>query len=230
MKHLVCYLSALLFVFAAANASLVTFDRGDVIQALAEYGVSVNGLAQYSPASCANYVVPDASALATAITALVNDNFASNVQYFQTSDGLDFTVGGTYTLSVPPIPITSSRVLREVVLPKFYTLIFSGIFTSTNSWIYSTPSVTFNARDPDFNNQPTALVIVENVNDAFTCSAGPNNTLVEVRQVYKDTFYHTFCLDGVTTLTWKICGFYEDNKAVFTESNSLYTHVEPTGS
>lgn len=216
-------IAAVVLLVAVCGAS--QFDRTDVYNAMAQYGNQVNALAKFSPPRCGQAVANPAG-LAAAINDFIETNFASNVQYFRTSGGINFFVGGTYYFVNPPIALNNSQDLKNA-LKQFYSLIFSYVFTSSNHWMYSMPYVNFTVHDQAFGNQPTATLVVENESLAFTC----DQTQGEIRQVYGDTFVHKFCLDGNgDNATWKICGFYEDNKIIYTQADSLFTHLAPVGS
>jgi len=219
--------TAILFVLAtiACGVRGDRYDRTAIYQGLGLYGNMVNALAKYSPARCGDPMA-DPAGLASAIDVFVETNFASNVQYFRTSAGLNFSVGGTYNLVQPALQLHTSQDLKNA-LKQFYSLIFTYVFTSSNHWMYSTPYVSFTERDSAFGHQPTATIVVENENLAFTCDPVQG----EIRQVYGDTFIHKFCPDGNDdNAVWKICGFYEDNKIIYTQSDSLFAHLAPVGS
>jgi len=214
---------ALLLAFARAQGF---FDRTDLYEALGTYGNMVNALAQYAPVRCGGHV-SNATALQQAAYNLVYTNFASNLKAYQTSGPppINWTVPGTFTIFglTPTVTIHTSDQLKQQLV-NFYVFLFTNAFTSSTGWLYSTPTVKFTQRDPEFNNQPTALVTVENISDGFSCGA------TETKSVFRDTFFHTFCLDGDSPNTvWKICKFFELNKFVYTQPDSDYTHTAPAG-
>jgi hypothetical protein len=230
MRSSTTVLLALAVFFTCVLADRPLFDRSDLYEALGTYGNMVNALAKYSPARCGGSV-SNATALALAAREHVFTNFASNVRAFQTSGPppINWTVPGTFTIFglTPPVALRTSDDLRNQLV-NFYIFLFTNAFTSSTGWIYSTPTVKFTTRDPEFGNQPTALVTVENISDGFSC--GPSG---ETKNVFRDTFYHKFCLDvdgDGDHATWKICKFYELNKFVYEQPDSAYTHTAPAGS
>jgi hypothetical protein len=126
--------------------------------------------------------------------------------------------------TAPLRALTGTSADLRADLIQFYNFMFSNAFLVTTGWLYSTPSVTFKWRDPNFNNEPTATLIAENIYDVFICNAAGQR----IKSVGRNTFTHTFCLDeSGNDAVWKICRFYELNRFGYEQNDTLYTHTYP---
>jgi len=194
------------------------FSRAAVQQALGVYGTQVNQLLKLSKDHCTETSKPG---LAAGIATMVSTSYSSqHTKYFRTGGQtpLDFSIGGTNFLTGARINNTAELL---AALNQFYNLIYNG-FTSYTHWLYSGGmTIDFTARNADFDNLPTALVVVENQFNGFGCNGNQPATFT----IYFNTFHHVFCYTPEEG--WRICGFFEDNKAIFEQSSSLFTQDFP---
>jgi len=231
LASVLAFLALLCVAFANngnGNGNGNIFDPTMIYQALGTYGNGVNGLAKFSPVNCGD---PAGDGLTAAAREFVYSIFSQRyLKYFRTAQGgvpqLNFEVGGVFDLGngAPPVPLTNSTVLMDN-LATFYWIIFSFVFSQPNHWLYSTPVVAFDFSNPAFGGAPTATVTVENESRAFVCS--PEG---RVFQVYFNTFQHVFCYEnnpGHVGDGWKLCGFFEDNKGIFTQEAALFKQAFP---
>jgi hypothetical protein len=206
-----------------------------VVQALAQYANDVNALVALSPTYtgatnvCAYPTPAQDAARAAVAAALINDNFSSQYgKYYvvQRSDGVvtnNLTVGGPSNLGGTAMLVNTTAQWRAA-LTNFY-IGFSGYFFSSPShWLYSTPEVQITLRDPAFGGATTATVTVENESRGYICDGG-----VRKFQMIYNFFKHVFCYEpsGLFQGDWKICGFYEQNKAFLKLNASLIDQVYP---
>lgn len=221
MNTFISLLLCLVIAFPlSSGAPSSIFDRTELIQALGTYGNKVNALAQYSPITCGGSA--NTSGLAAAAHDLVFSTFSGkHLKYYRTAGPapINFTLGGDFVFIGPPVPLSNTTIFRKELV-TFYQFIFSSVFSRPNHWLYSTPTIDFKHSNPAFDHAPTATVVVENESRAFVCSGSDR-----VFQVYFNTFEHVFCWDRKEG--WRICGFFENNKGIFTQPASAFTQLYP---
>lgn len=238
MRPLVFSFFILVFVYYAPQVvqATNTLDMPGVLQALAQYANDINALVALSPtysgnnvSACAFPTAAQNAAISAKAAQLINDNFSGvygKSYVVQLSNGVvtvNLTVGATGTLGQGPVLVNNSAQWRSTLI-GFYTGFTGFFFSAPSHWLYSSPQVSITLRNNAFGGATTATVTLENESRGYICDGG-----VRKYQMIYNVFKHVFCYEetGVFQGDWKICGFYELNKAFLKMNANLINQQYP---